>query len=608
MDAVNADTVPSSGDVSPVDKARASRPHEKTVFVVSGGAKGITSRCVIALAERYGSRFVLVGRSQYEEGADPEWAVGEDDERALRRRAIAHLQTQGETPDPQTVRAMARAVLSQREIAATLHAVAAAGGKAVYARADVTNSRELREAVGDGLQRLGASGLEGVIHGAGVIADRRIEEKTADDFELVYAVKVDGLQNLLTCVEPEDLQFVILFTSVAGFYGNVGQADYALANAVLDTTAHRLRARYPNCRILALNWGPWDGGMVTPALKRIIERRGIALIPVEAGTAVLTDALGKPDSSAVQRVVGASLAEDLQGTTAPRSFRIGSEPYDIERRLSLDANPFLRDHVIGGQAVMPTVCAVAWMINACEQLTPGYDFVRVSDYKVYKGLVFDESLAPAHRLAVQGVHAKEGQRVFETFITSETETGLRRNHYSARIELRHKRLDPPPVVPVDLRERDPIPGARLYESGVLFHGPSFQGVQRILHLDEDGLVAECRLPAISIETQGQFPVQTFNPYLADVQLQSLLIWAHHTYGYGGLPLKIQESTYYRNPDFGETTYATLTVRDHTEHRLVADVTIHDAEGLVYGRVVGAEITMSSRLNTLFAQNTLRGVT
>jgi hypothetical protein len=39
---------------------------------------------------------------------------------------------------------------------------------------------------------------------------------------------------------------------------------------------------------------------------------------------------------------------------------------------------------------------------------------------------------------------------------------------------------------------------------------------------------------------------------------------------------------------------------------VADVTIHDAEGLVYGRVIDAEITMSPRLNALFAQNTLRG--
>jgi hypothetical protein len=255
---------------------------------------------------------------------------------------------------------------------------------------------------------------------------------------------------------------------------------------------------------------------------------------------------------------------------------------------------------------MPTVCAVAWMINTCEQLTPGYDFVRVSDYKVYKGLVFDDALAPLHRLTVQEVQAGDGQRIFDTLIISEAQSGLRRNHYSARIELCNEPLAAVPEVPVDFQEIDPMSGAHLYESGVLFHGPSFRGVQRVLHLDDEGLVAECRLPEIPIEVQGQFPVQTFNPYLADVQLQSLLIWAHHTYGYGGLPLKIRESVYYRNPAFGETTYATLAVRSHAEHRLVADVTIHDTEGLVYGRVIDAEITMSPRLNTLFAQNTLKG--
>lgn len=581
-------------------------PDDTTVFVVSGGAKGITAACVTALAERYGCRFVLVGRSRYDESPEPAWAENESDERALRRRAIAHLQAQGETPDPGTVRRMAREVCSRREIAGTLREVAAAGGEAVYARADVTQQRELREAVTGGLGRLGVDRVDGVIHGAGVIADRRIEEKTAEDFELVYGVKVDGFENLLRCAVPEDLKFVVLFTSVAGFYGNVGQTDYALANAVLDKTAHQLSVRYPDCRVLALDWGPWDGGMVTPALKRMMERRGITLIPMEAGTAVLVEALGEPSGSEVQQVVGASLDRGVPQLTGPQANGHTLTSYSIERRLSLEANPFLRDHIIGGQAVMPTVCAVAWMINTCEQLTPGYDFVRVSDYRVYKGLVFDDALAPAHRLAVQEVQAGDGQRIFDTLITSEAQTGLRRNHYSARIELRSEPLEAVPEVPVDFQEIDPMSGAHLYESGVLFHGPAFRGVQRVLHLDDEGLVAVCRLPAIPIEVQGQFPVQTFNPYLADVQLQSLLIWAHHTYGYGGLPLKIRESVYYRNPAFGETTYATLAVRSHAEHRLVADVTIHDAEGLVYGRVIDAEITMSPRLNALFAQNTLRG--
>jgi hypothetical protein len=308
---------------------------------------------------------------------------------------------------------------------------------------------------------LGADKVEGVIHGAGVIADRRIEEKTADDFDLVCGVKIKGLQNLLEVAEPDHLQWIVLFSSVAGFYGNRGQADYALANAVLDRTAHWLTARYPDCRVMTLNWGPWDGGMVTPALKRMMEGRGIELIPLEAGTAFLAETLGQEREPPTQQIVGASLGDPFPS----RSAGVRSRPYIIERHLSLEANPFLRDHVIGGHAVLPTVCAVAWMINACEHVTPGYNFVRVSDYRVYKGLVFDESLAPAHQLEIREVLIEEDRRVFDTRITSETSAGMVRNHYQARIELRSGCSMDIPRVPVDLHEVNPGRGKPFSLSG-----------------------------------------------------------------------------------------------------------------------------------------------
>jgi hypothetical protein len=114
------------------------------------------------------------------------------------------------------------------------------------------------------------------------------------------------------------------------------------------------------------------------------------------------------------------------------------------------------------------------------------------------------------------------------------------------------------------------------------------------------------LPEVSLETQGQFPVQTFNPYLTDVTLQSLLVWAHQTHGHGGLPLSIQKGEQYRPLPFAETLYATLTVQSSTRRHLVADVVVHDAAGQVYSQVMGAEITLSPRLNQLFAQNRLGG--
>jgi NAD(P)-dependent dehydrogenase (short-subunit alcohol dehydrogenase family) len=564
----------------------------ETVFLVSGGAKGITAQCVIELARRYQCRFALVGRSRYADGAEPDWAQGAADDAALKQRAMAHLRATGERPTPQAVQRMARDVRSHREIAGTLRAIAAAGGRAAYVRADVTDRDALRAGVAGAEAQLGP--VTGIIHGAGVLADKRIERKTAEDFERVVGVKVRGLRHLLDCVPPDRLRWLVLFSSVAGVYGNVGQADYALANEALNKVAHRIRRRHPHVRALAVDWGPWDGGMVTPALKRQLAARGIAVIPNDVGPELLADLLAAPDG-APQVVVGSAISRPAcEPDARPQAYR-------IHRTLRLADNAFLYDHVIGGHAVLPTVCAVAWVANAAEQLYPGYRFFRAQDYKALKGIVFDATLADDYVLTLERVDG-DGDAdavTLDAMIASQTPEGRPRYHYSVRVTLRRTLPDAPHVPSVDLAEAQPLDGAALYQERTLFHGPSFQGVDRVLRIGPAGLTMRCRLPEVPAARQGQFPVQTFNPYLTDVQLQSLLIWAQHTYGYGGLPLRIAGGEQYRPAPFDAVTYATLEVREHTPRRLVADVTVHDAEGRLYSRVTGAEITLSERMTTLF---------
>ena len=74
---------------------------------------------------------------------------------------------------------------------------------------------------------------------------------------------------------------------------------------------------------------------------------------------------------------------------------------------------------------------------------------------------------------------------------------------------------------------------------------------------------------------------------------------------GFLPLRIQKGEQFRQVQFGEVAYATLTVQSVTDHSLVADVIVHDEEGDLCSRVTGAEITLSARLLGLFEQNELK---
>ena len=47
----------------------------------------------------------------------------------------------------------------------------------------------------------------------------------------------------------------------------------------------------PGCRVVSLNWGPWDGGMVTPALKKVFAGEGVGLIVWPRGGSSLSGRL-----------------------------------------------------------------------------------------------------------------------------------------------------------------------------------------------------------------------------------------------------------------------------------------------------------------------------
>ncbi|MFN7521905.1 MAG: SDR family NAD(P)-dependent oxidoreductase, partial [Aphanizomenon sp.] len=201
-----------------------------SVFVVSGGAKGITAQCTVKLAQQKRCKFVLLGRSEITK--EPEYVRDCLEDSALKKRIMENLISQGEKPTPMMVQKIFNQINSNREIKKTLAAIAATGGTAEYISVDVTDTVNLKAKLQEISQKVGQ--ITGIIHGAGNLADKLIEKKTEDDFEKVYTAKVQGLENLLSCVNPQQLEHLVLFSSVSGFYGNIGQTDYAIANEILN--------------------------------------------------------------------------------------------------------------------------------------------------------------------------------------------------------------------------------------------------------------------------------------------------------------------------------------------------------------------------------------
>src|SRR5262249_1046871 len=163
-------------------------------------------------------------------------------------------------------------VLAGREIRGTLDRIATAGGRATYSSVDVRDATAVAKVIADARRTAGP--ITGVIHGAGILADRKIEDQTIEQFEGVYPTNVRGLRALLAATEHDPLKLLALFSSSTGRFGRAGQAAYAAANEALNKFAQCEARRRPGCRLVAVNWGPWQGGMVTPTLRRVFAAEG----------------------------------------------------------------------------------------------------------------------------------------------------------------------------------------------------------------------------------------------------------------------------------------------------------------------------------------------
>ena len=258
--------------------------------MISGGARGITAEVAVALAGTFRPRLLVLGRSPAPEGEEEPRLAACRDEAELKR----HLLSAADRPSPQALTERVRRILADREIRRNLDRIARAGSRVVYRSVDVRDGAAVRDVIARVRQEHGP--VRGLIHGAGVLADRRIVDQTDAQFALVYDTKVAGLHNLFEAIDPESLEFLVLFSSSTARFGRTGQVAYAAANEYLNKWAQQAAIRLPDCRVVSFNWGPWDGGMVSDALRPVFENEGLHLIPPAAGARLVVEEIQNGDA------------------------------------------------------------------------------------------------------------------------------------------------------------------------------------------------------------------------------------------------------------------------------------------------------------------------
>ncbi|WP_216843120.1 non-ribosomal peptide synthetase, partial [Granulicella sp. S190] len=171
------------------------------------------------------------------------------------------------------------------DIVAEVNRLIQNGARAAYHAVDVTD----REAVLRLVERIQNQygRLNGIIHAAGVLQDSLLINKTHQEVRAVLAPKVAGLVNLDEATRDIELDWMVLISSLAGVLGNIGQSDYAAANAFLDAYAedrNRLVTQGQRSgRTLSINWPFWaEGGMQIDVETHRSMSLHAGMVPLEA--------------------------------------------------------------------------------------------------------------------------------------------------------------------------------------------------------------------------------------------------------------------------------------------------------------------------------------
>ncbi|WP_159397267.1 SDR family NAD(P)-dependent oxidoreductase [Sorangium cellulosum] len=216
---------------------------DRGVYLILGGAGGVGRELCRDLARRYKARLVIVGRSPLDEA---------------RRRLLSEIE--------------------------------AAGGEALYVRADAADLDSMRGAVSVARARFGR--IAGAFHSGLVLSRETLRELDEQSLRAVLAPKVVGSVAFYESLRDEPLDFMAFFSSALSFACTEGRSHYAAASTFEDAYVCSLIGRAP-FPVLLVNWGVWDVNEIDPAGRARLEGQGVSFFAPEDGIEALRRVLDR---------------------------------------------------------------------------------------------------------------------------------------------------------------------------------------------------------------------------------------------------------------------------------------------------------------------------
>ena len=582
------------------------------VVIVTGGARGITALAAYALALQVKPTLVLVGRSP-EPASEPDWLDSVEDE-ALIKKAILKNEFSGNNATPLQVEKFYKKHMANREISKNLEKLKSTGANVIYYSADIRNSDEVNRIFDDVRAKYGS--VKGIIHGSGVLKDRLITDKTLEQFEDVFDTKVKGLKTLRTATKDDDLKYLVLFSSISARFGNKGQVDYAMANEVLNKIAQQESKLHPDCRVISINWGPWDGGMVTGALKREFEKNSIDLIPANTGAMCMLYEMAVAEKGPAEVVLGTNMIfgkKTKKIKTDNLSQKVSLFPQKKEtmvlsfkHEIDVEKYPILKDHILDGKPVVPFALITEWLSHGALHENPGLYLSGFDDMRLLNGIKLDKKKKIIRLLTGKAI--KKGS-TFE--VPVEIRNGIKDNkeliHFRAKAILTH---EPAQMSDFNKSEFDEFKydEAQTYNRDIdevyekiLFHGRKLRGIKKIINCSSrsmTALISSAPLPArwAANPLRSKWVV---DPLILDSAFQMATVWCYEEKGIVSLP---SYCAGYRQfcKDFPlQGVTAILEIKKADRHKMRGDFTFLDQNNTVAARLTGYEAVMDASLYKAF---------